>query len=35
MTKEIKNRAKGDSYKDSFERIKLSLEKGFPLEASV
>ena len=33
MSKEIKNFAKGESYKDAFERIKLSLEQGFPLEA--
>ena len=33
MANRIKNRAKGESYKDSFDRIKLSREKGFPLEA--
>ena len=32
MTKEIKNRAKGESYKNSFDQITLGLEKGFPLE---
>src|SRR5271156_7256 len=29
----MKNRAKGESYKYAFERIKLSLEKEFSLEA--
>ena len=33
MAKEIKNRAKGESYKNSFDQITLGLEKGFPLES--
>ena len=33
MTEHQKNKGKGDAYKDAFERIKSSLEQGFPLEA--
>ena len=33
MAERVKNLEKGEAYKEAFERIALSLEKGFPLEA--